>query len=167
MAAGATYEPIATYTASGSPTTYTFSSIPATYTDLILIGNLGTADTSTNIQIRVNSDTASNYSQTELSGNGTTAASRRQTSVTNFQLDYTAYPDNNFNFNFIVQLMNYANTTTYKTFIKRVNNSTWGTDAGVGLWRSTSAINSITIFATAGRSFNTGSTLTLYGIAAA
>jgi hypothetical protein len=33
--------------------------------------------------------------------------------------------------------MNYSNTTTYKTAICRGNNTAYGTDAIVGLWRNT------------------------------
>jgi hypothetical protein len=60
--------------------------------------------------------------------------------------------------------MNYSNSTTYKTILGRSNAATSGTSAAVGLWRSTSAINSIEIGTV---SFTAGSTFSLYGIAAA
>ena len=40
MSKTATYSLIASYTATGTPTTYTFSSIPATFTDLLLVMNI-------------------------------------------------------------------------------------------------------------------------------
>lgn len=68
----------------------------------------------------------------------------------------------------IIQINNYSNSTTYKTAFMRTNTaSTYGTVfAIVGLWRSTAAITSITLTPDAG-SFATGSTFSLYGIAAA
>ena len=61
MVAISSYTPIATYTATGSVATYTFSSIPATYTDLVLSINYG-AGNGEGLYFRLNSDTASNYS---------------------------------------------------------------------------------------------------------
>jgi hypothetical protein len=66
----------------------------------------------------------------------------------------------------IHNFMNYSNTTTYKTILSRSNNSAIGTDAVVGLWRSTAAINTIKILP-ANNAFEVGSSFTLYGIKAA
>jgi hypothetical protein len=65
--------------------------------------------------------------------------------------------------------MNYSNTTTYKTALNRSNQAAGGVDATVGLWRSTAAIDTIRFYANTNGSQNflTGSTFTLYGIAAA
>ena len=65
-----------------------------------------------------------------------------------------------------MSIQNYANTTTYKTMISRASDATQNAIAYVGLWRSTSAINSITLSVSAG-TFAIGSTFTLYGIKAA
>jgi hypothetical protein len=61
------------------------------------------------------------------------------------------------------QFQNYSNATTYKSILMRVGKATNGTDAMVGLWRSTSAINTIKLM---GSNALYG-TLTLYGIKAA
>jgi hypothetical protein len=61
--------------------------------------------------------------------------------------------------------MNYANTSTYKTVLTRSNKYD-RVGAIVGLWRSTAAINSITLTAYS-NTYAIGSTFTLYGIAAA
>jgi hypothetical protein len=66
----------------------------------------------------------------------------------------------------IYNIMNYSNTTTFKTMISRFSNSSVIAQAEVSLYRSTSAITSIEIFTTPD-SFAVGSTLTLYGIKAA
>ena len=63
----------------------------------------------------------------------------------------------------ILQVMNYANTNIYKTALARRGEGGFGVDAYVGLWRSTSAINAITVFSP--NSFS--GTLSLYGIKAA
>ena len=168
MAAGSTYTPIATQTLPSNQTTVTFTSIPSTYTDLILVMN-AKDDTLTNSEIRFNSDSGTNYSITALYGNGSSAASARESNTAQGSIDFNAYIDTTgFNYNNIIQVMNYSNTTTYKTYLARANNATQGVDAIVGLWRSTAAINRIDILTTTGtRNFIAGSTCTLYGIAAA
>jgi hypothetical protein len=59
--------------------------------------------------------------------------------------------------------MNYSNTTTYKTIIARGSGASNEVKAQVNLWRSTSAITSITVYA-GGGNFNSGASFTLYGI---
>jgi len=166
MAAGMTYFPIATATTSGSISTTTFSSISGAYTDLVLIVN-GGASTAVNMQIQFNGDTGTNYSRTALTLDNLTAVSSRQSSVAYTRLEDGGYLSTTFPAkNSIINIMNYSNTTTYKTAIGRANNAGTGLDAAVGLWRSTSAINSITVYIASGN-FTNGTTLTLYGIAAA
>jgi hypothetical protein len=166
MAAGSTYTPIATTTLGSNASTVTFSSIAGTYTDLVLIMNVISTSSSPNyIYLQYNGDTGSNYSTTILSGNGTAAQSTRFNNRTNFNIDYNAYPNTSVG-NRIVQIMNYSNTTTYKTGLVRANSAASGTDAIVGLWRSTAAITSIVATHDTAQ-FTTGSTFTLYGIQAA
>jgi hypothetical protein len=157
----ATYTPIQTYTASGSQSSITFSSIPSTYTDLIMVF-AGTSASTSNLTMQFNGDTASNYSVTRLYGTGTAAGSDRQSTQTGMNLGYVLGTGIT---NDIYQVFNYANTTTYKTAIGRSNNTGDSAQAGVGLWRSTAAITSITIVASG--NFSSASTFTLYGIKAA
>ena len=165
MAAGATYEPIATTTLGSSASSYTFTSIPATYTDLIVIGQIkGTA--STYLNVRFNSDTGSNYSRTIISGNGSSAISDRRSNQTAIATDYNETIQTNFNYITTLHIMNYSNSTTYKTLLGRPNNAANGSGASVGLWRSTSAITSVSLVADSS-AFDTGTTFTLYGIKAA
>jgi hypothetical protein len=167
-----TYEPIATQTLGSNTTTVTFSSIASTYTDLIIVlnGKDGSV-TSADISIQFNSDTGSNYSFTYLYGNGTTAASGRASNNTAARLGYFTTRGTTDGYMGIAQIMNYSNTTTFKTMITRSNalssNTTYpGTETIVNLWRSTSAITSIDIKSPTS-TFATGSTFTLYGIKAA
>jgi hypothetical protein len=62
--------------------------------------------------------------------------------------------------------MNYANTTTYKSVLNRMDDAEYAVGANAGMWRSTAAINSIKINAGSGN-LPAGLTATLYGIAAA
>ncbi len=159
-----TYTPIATTTLGSSATDVTFSSISGSYTDLILVTRaIGTGDLQ--INGRVNSDSGSNYSSTYLAGNGTSAVSARQSSAIYFATDYYFSVTTNGNAS-IMQFMNYSNTTTNKTILVRSNAADKGTMAVVNLWRSTAAINSITLYASQ-NAFNTGSTFTLYGVKSA
>ena len=160
-----TYEPIATYTVTTAQASYTFSSIPATYTDLVMV-IAGIPSTSTVGQtIRVNGDTGSNYSTTLINGNGTTAVSARYTSNTGWEgMNYTAALSPIYNT--ITSILNYSNTTTYKTALTRYNGSNVEVSASVNLWRNTAAITSITALIPSG-TYAAGSTFTLYGIKAA
>jgi hypothetical protein len=167
MAAGSTYTPIATYTVGSAVADYTFSSIPGTYTDLFVSINCGTSASGQSLGMRFNSDSGSNYSSTEMWGNGSTASSGRLTSSTFIRAvgrgigTDTTLIDTGF-----VNIQNYSNTTTYKTSLIRSGVS-GGTIASVGMWRSTSAITSITFFGEGPSNIISGSTLTLYGITAA
>ncbi len=169
MAAGATYFPIATTTASGSVSSITFGSIAGTYTDLVLIASASLASGAENLRIRFNSDTGSNYSNTVLVGSGSGAGSSRASNQTYIAADSNGYLTTTNNI-YIMNFQNYANTTTNKTTLIRANNAASaasGVDAIVGLWRSTSAITSITLLNSGSANFASGSTFTLYGIAAA
>lgn len=169
MAAGSTYEPIATYTLPSSQADYTFTTISQAYTDLVLIvGNL-TNTTSQTLYARVGNgsvDTGSNYSYTEM--NGTTAAfSNRGSNVSNGLLmgALSQGLSSSTPATVITHFQNYSNTTTYKTSLSRYS-LTSEVSTSVALWRSTAAINTITVRPTGG-SFQTGTTFTLYGIAKA
>ena len=166
MPAGSTYTPIATTTLSSSATSYTFSSIAGTYTDLYLVAFVKTDDSSKAFTFQVNGDTGSNYSWTNLIGNGSAASSGRGSTTTNINLSagaQTGYDSNGGLY--LMNFQNYSNTTTYKTMLVRNAYAAGFTSATVGLWRSTSAITSITLNSSA--NMLSGCTFTLYGIASA
>lgn len=162
MAAGATYVPIATQTLGTAAASVTFSSIPSTYTDLILVYSGSLTTTNGNGYLQFNSDTTTNYSDTVIYGNGTSALSTRAST----QSKLVCFSTGTTQENAILHIMNYANATTYKTVLSRANDAATLTAAYVGLWRSTAAINSVLV-GTDVSTFVTGSTFTLYGIAAA
>jgi hypothetical protein len=157
-----TYEPIASYTASGSASTTTFSSIPGTFTDVILIIT-GSMSVDNNFRIRFNGDTGSNYSDTRVSGDGSSAASERQSSQTSIRASQGTHTNLG---TFSVQVMSYANTNVYKTTLGTSAIPASAVNRNVGLWRSTSAITSLTVF-TASGNFTDGTTMNLFGVKAA
>jgi hypothetical protein len=169
MAAGSTYSPIATHTIPSDTSSYTFSSIPGTYTDLVLVANYRDtrSDTYSYPNIRFNSDTSTNYSFTILTGDGTSASSSRSsnaTAITFYEMAGNGAAADVYS-PAIIQIQNYANSTTYKTCLIRDSYSGGTMGAQAGLWRSTAAITSITIGTAFG--IKAGSSFTLYGITAA
>lgn len=169
MAAGSTYTPIATQTLGSTQATVIFSSIPSTYTDLVFSIQAAGTPAGNDIRIRFNGDsTGGNYSSTILTGDGSTAQSAVENgaTVSSILTDYYSGTSTTLNGMHIVNIQNYANTTTYKTTLSRASRASSGVDAVVGLWRSTAAINSVT-FIIASNSYAAGSTFNLYGILAA
>jgi hypothetical protein len=160
----ATYEKIATTTLGSNQNTVTFSSISGSYTDLIVISD-GNSTGSANINLRFNSDSGSNYSRTRMYGDGSSAGSDRNSNQTSINDIVGTINSTTSRGNYIAQIQNYSNTTTYKTAIVRGNSQQYAM-AGVGLWRSTSAINTIELICGDAANFRSGSTFTLYGIKA-
>jgi len=160
----ATYEPIATTRLSSSATSYTFSSIPSTYTDLVLVVAGTFTNTNSGGNLRLNGDTGTNYSTTALRGTGTTVYATR--SINRSFIAGNEDGSSSGPWIFIWNINNYANASTYKTVLVRASDAGAYVSETVGLWRSTSAINSIT-FITFDPGISSGTTLTLYGIKAA
>jgi hypothetical protein len=163
MAAGKTYEPIASTTTTTSVTEVIFSSISQSYTDLIVICSGTTSGVS--LYMRVGNgtvDSGSNYSVTRFIGNGSATSSDN---LTNNDIWYIS-TGNFVNAQSIINIQNYSNTTTNKSAIARQNMPASHVNLSAHVWRSTSAINIIRIFVDSGN-IGVGSTFTIYGIAAA
>jgi hypothetical protein len=158
--------PIATATIVGSSTTsFTFSALPQGYTDLVIIKN-GSQTGGSNTGLRYNGDSGSNYSVTYLFGNGSTAGTGRDVNTTQMIFDFATTTGNRTMSK--IQISNYSNTTTNKTMLWRREEIPNATQLGVGLWRSTAAITSITFIQTVVSSyFSDGTTFTIYGVKAA
>ena len=158
-----TYTPIASQTLGSAAASVTFSSIPQGYTDLVLIANR-LSSALDNLSMQFNGDTGNNYSFTVLYGSGSAAGSARGSNTNNPYLDYYAASESTFPAPVILNIQNYANSTTYKTTLARGSNASRGVDATVMLWRSTSAITSILLKCHDGSNFTSGSTFSIYGI---
>ena len=156
-----TYIPLGTITLTSTDSEIVFSSIPATYRDLIFVfrGQLSTAST---LRMQFNGDTGSNYSQVNMRGNGSTAASGSGT----FTFAYLGYIGVNGNEDFMLNgsIMDYSATDKHKTMLFRMDDSAIITEANAVRWANTNAINSVRFYTGSG-SMNIGTTISIYGIA--
>jgi hypothetical protein len=159
-----TYEPIQTQTLGTATNTVTFSSIPSTYTDLVLVAMATNSTGDSDLCMRFNSITTTTYSSRFMfssgSGSGTVATNSNLNRMRIGRTDNTTrYPN-------IINIMNYSNSAYNKSVISRSANGGL-TLQHVGYWRSTAAINTVTLTDENGYNFSIGSVFTLYGIKAA
>jgi hypothetical protein len=159
------YDSIATVNGNGSTGTITFSSIPSTYSHLEVRASFLASSANDDLLVRLNGDTASNYSFHELRGSGTTVITSRTAPqaymVAAGNAGNTTYPSS-----FVLSFYEYKNTNINKT-IRVLSGQDRNGDGSVSLfsgnWRNTAAVNSITLYAPSSV-FNTGSKFALYGI---
>ena len=151
-----TYTLISSQTVATSSASVTFSSIPQTYTDLIAIV---TPTQGSDLYVRFNSDSATNYSSTWIYGS--TPGSTRASNTSSININWSS---NNGNYLGIIQINDYSNATTYKAALIKNGINGGGMDVGVGLWRNTAAINTLTF--TGVNNYGVGSIIKLYGIEA-
>lgn len=167
MPAGATYEPIATSSPSGS-TTVTFNSF-GSYTDLVIVAVAKNDTTAGQLLMRFNSDATGPYNRTLLVGDGSvTSASSSAPNTIGLTggVSMTTTADT-----FIMakaNIFSYTGSTKKTVLVEHSQDLNGSGRVGryVYLWPSTSAITSIEIY-TNGGNFSSGTTFTLYGIKAA
>lgn len=163
----ATYEPIATQTLASAAASITFSSIAASWTDLRVVFTGTSSSTPASYFMQYNGDSATNYSQTDILGDGTAASSNRRTGQTVIYLYQTPLSPTIPHLT-TIDIFSYAQAT-FKTCLitgSEDENGSGTTFNRVALWRSTAAITQVSLLKTSG-TFNTGTTATLYGIKAA
>jgi hypothetical protein len=135
------------------------------YTDLVIVANCkNTVGATYGLLLKYNGDTTANYSTTLLWGNGSSASSFRYT--TSYNAVFAGWAGST-NFSpYIINIQNYANTTTFKTTLSRSSDAGDRVATTVGLWRKTpEAITSINISFEPSANIAVGSTFSLYGIA--
>jgi hypothetical protein len=156
-----TYVALDTKTITSAVGSVTFTSINQTYKDLVIAisGNTSYNTSADAYQLSFNGATTG-LSAVRLGGNGTSAYSDRHGTPYAGWISTAKGAD-------LINIMNYANTTTYKTAVTR--SASRGVYPQVGatavLWANTNAITSVTITDTSGN-WQVGSTFTLYGVAA-
>ena len=167
------YQAITTATVdSGGASSITFSSIPSTYKHLQIryIARCDYAGISVNLLYKINSDaTTANYSYHILRGDGSSATAAGGTSLNLMSNDTItgATSASGIYGAGIIDILDYANTSKYKTF-----RSLTGYDAnGSGLirlasslWMSTAAITSLYFENQGGSQYAAGTQFALYGI---
>ena len=182
LAVPTSYESIQTVTVSTATPSITFSSIPGTYKHLQIrfIAQSDYIYPVDDAYIRFNSDTGSNYASHSLQGNGSAASAGSATSTTSEQIAYGTVGTTSGNQTteswgaFVVDILDYSNTSKYKTTRTISGNDCNGTgNAGLGgrvgltsgLWQSTAAVTDIEIICALGaRDFQQYSHFALYGI---
>lgn len=162
---------ISSQTLGTSAASVTFSGIPSGYRDLVLkYSARGTASgVSINAMIKVNTDTSTNYSRTNLFGDGSSVTSVRGTSEDRwyfgFSINGSTATANTFS-NSELYIPNYTVSANKPTsgFSVTETNAT-AADLGIValLWRNTAAITSLELTPLSG-SFVTGSSFYLYGL---
>jgi hypothetical protein len=169
-----TYELIASNTLSSSAAEVIFSAIPATYTDLLVkvsARNDISGQVNSLLTMRLNADTASNYSRTRLYASGTFGAFSERNSNQGNQTDVSffngpAATSNTFG-NAEIYIPNYVATTAKSVSGNSAVENNSASDASVGahayLYRGTAAITTIRFNIVSGN-FVSGSSFFLYGI---
>lgn len=157
-----THIPLQTTKLTGSQSAVTFSSIPSTYRDLVLVAKIQVSS-SGGVVVRVNNDSGNNYPVLSMYGEGTNKLAVRE-QYTSAQLSYFAsFPTTGYG-SMIINFIDYSATDKNKSMLAR-SNVPAGVAFTAGLWNSTAAINSISIFSPS-RNFTAGSEFSLYGIEA-
>ena len=161
------YESIATVTiGSGGASSATFSSIAGTYKHLQIRG-IFKPSAATWIIARFNGDSATNYSQHDLRGDGSTASAEATVSAQNaYFILGTATATSTFAAG-VMDILDYANTNKYKT-TRSLNgidaNGSGNVDLTSSSWRNTSAITSIVLSLNNAGTIPEYSSFALYGI---
>lgn len=173
----ATYEPIATITLGSAASSIEFTAIPGTFTDLVCVltgrtDRTATADEALLFRLGNGSaDSGSNYSLTNLLGNGSAALSQRasnQTSAEWGRMNPSA-SSNTTPSMAILQVMGYANTNVFKTALGISAASAEANPVAryVALWRSTAAVTNLRLAPALGPNFVAGTSASLFGLKAA
>jgi hypothetical protein len=175
-AAAGDYQSIATVTVgSGGSSTVSFTSIPSTYTHLQLRvlaqTNRGTYGRDA-VKLNLNSDTGNNYAWHELFGDGSSAATNAASTTNRGEAAEVGTTTGGAFGAAVIDFLDYANTSKYKTVRSLFGGDHNGTIAGFGgtvglystLWQSTSAISTITFAPVNGTLFSQYSSFALYGI---
>lgn len=166
----ATYDSLQTTVLTSATDTVTFSNISQSYTDLVLVCNAWTVSSTTYYGIRFNGDSSTNYNTIVVRGNGS------NNTVGSYAGSNEIYTSNGSPVStsvaasaMMTNIMDYRNTSRFKTVISRDINANIESNMSVGSWASTAAITSITVRSGVSGPINfaIGSSFSLYGIARA
>lgn len=164
--------PLGAFTLSGTQATVEFTNIPQTYKHLQIkgISRTNRSDPTNALDIlymQFNNDTGSNYTRHFINGDGSSASSFGEGDKTFAQMIYTFTNDaiSNTFAGFVSDILDYSDTNKFKTartLLGGDRNGAGFITLNSNLWRSTSAITSIKIYALG--SFVANSSFALYGI---
>ena len=165
-----TYEPIATYTATGSQSVITFSSIPQTYKHLVFSGKIKGSASNEDLQVRFNnSSSASAYAFAQANENTANTTSVSHYGITD--VDYFRFGDflpttaqNSDWAGIQAQIYDYTSTSHYKTYSSHSMNAFNANQRLTGYFVSNSAITQLDFRLGGAGNFVSGSTFTLFGL---
>ena len=178
FAAGGDFESIATVTVGGGgAASIEFTSIPGTYQHLQIRGIIGNGGDTTlrTLVMRLGNgslDTGNNYVDHYLSGNGSTAGASNTAAHSTIDLYNPVAGTTASTFGaFVIDILDYASTTKYKTvrgFVGVDLNGSGNVILASGLWMSTSAVNTLSVGARTNfaGTLKEHTTAALYGIKA-
>lgn len=165
------YESIATVSVgSGGASSVEFTSIPSTYSHLQIraIARGTKSSTVAFLNMKLNSDTGTNYTYHLLQGDGSSAVASGVVNDTFF--DWARHPAANATASIfgtsVIDILDYGNTNKFKTVRYLGNydaNGSGYVEFRSGLWRSTNAISTITFTWDSGN-FTQYSHFALYGV---
>lgn len=159
-----TYTSLANLTLGSAASSVTFSSISGSYRDLILVLD-GKSTATADLAFQVNGANT-NYNYVHMTGTGSAASSSSRTNGDYIIPSYGVISSISANqTNCIMHLMDYSATDKHKSMLMRTSDSSQAVSATAVRWASTAAITSIACFAL-GTTFQSGSTFSLYGVAA-
>jgi hypothetical protein len=142
-----------------------FASIPSTYTDLVIVADFNYDTNGIYTKMTFNGDkTGTTYSFTYLTGDGSSATSGRYANTPEIGAAYMA--TTSLRSAWIANIMNYSNTTTYKTAMNKTAIGSGYVQVDLGTWRNTAAITTIDLTCSGAGKYPAGSTFSLYGIKA-
>lgn len=166
---------LASATADGSTTYIVFSNIPQTYTDLLIRYSARTPRPSVaadNVAFWFNNDNAStNYSGTFMFAASTSAQTARQSNISTMRdIAVTAAAGNSANFfgPGDLYITNYTSSVFKPVAANSASENNSATNfytfLGGGLWRSTAAVTTISLYGQNASPWVANSAFTLYGI---
>jgi hypothetical protein len=162
------FQLISTQVLASTASSITFSSIPSTFRHLQvrMTARISTASGTGSFAVNVwfNGDNTSNYSWHTLLGQTATVSSSGAANQPQFALNQTIPSASQASGIFgagIVDILDYAQTSKYKTS-RTLSGWTGAVQLSSGNWRSTAAINSVTVDSN-GYAFAVGSRFSLYG----
>lgn len=168
MSAGPTYTKIQSETLGSTQTSIVFTSIPQTYTDLKISLIAGHNTRAGAFVIYFNGDTGTTYTSSYMLGDGTSQSGSCSNS-TNGIFNFGDLGSSTIVNLIEINVNRYTETNRHKSTSSIFSSKERGRILlNFGLWRSNSAITSITLSFTNGTdTFATGTVATLYGIEAA
>jgi hypothetical protein len=166
-----TYTLISSNVLTSSAASVTFSAIPSTYTDLVIRVSVRSdrVQTSDNINIRFNGDSAANYFRMTLTGNGSSPSSSFASSVTEWDaaiINSSTSASNTFG-NGEYYISNYTSTSSRPgSFlgVQENNDALAFLRSNAYLYQGSAAISSIVMTSSSTSNFVSGSSFYLYGI---